>query len=38
MNNPVYIYIYPVVLEPNVGHGLLMLDVSRSHTTTLHIR
>ena len=23
----------PVVLRPNVGHGLLILEVSRSHTT-----
>jgi hypothetical protein len=27
-----------VVLRPNAGHGLLILEVSRSHTTTHHIR
>ena len=26
----------PVALRPNAGHGLLILDVSRSHTTTHH--
>jgi hypothetical protein len=25
-----------LVLRPNAGHGLLMLDVSRSHTATQH--
>ena len=37
----VYIYIYfffAVELRPNAGHGLLILEVSRSHTTTHHIR
>jgi len=24
----------PVTLRPNAGHGLLILEVSRSHTTT----
>jgi len=24
---------FPVALRPNVGHGLLILEVSRSHTT-----
>ena len=34
-----YIYIFfPVALRPNAGHGLLILDVSRSHTTTHHNR
>jgi len=38
-----YIYIYIsffffVVLRPNAGHGLLILEVSRSHTTTHHSR
>jgi hypothetical protein len=28
----------PVALRPNAGHGLLILEVSRSHTTTHHIR
>jgi hypothetical protein len=27
-----------VALQPNAGHGLLILDVSRSHTTTHHSR
>jgi len=27
-----------VALLPNVGHGLLRLEVSRSHTTTHHSR
>ena len=27
----------PVALQPNTGHGLLILEVSRSHTTTQHI-
>ena len=31
-------YFLPVALRPNAGHGLLILDVSRSHTTTQHIR
>jgi len=30
----IYIYIPPVALRPNAGHGLLILEVSRSHTTT----
>jgi len=25
-----------VALRPNAGHGLLILDVSRSHATTPH--
>ena len=29
---------FPVALRPNAGHGLLMLEVSRSHTTTHHSR
>ena len=33
-----YIYIYFVALRPNAGHGLLILEVSRSHTTTHHCR
>jgi hypothetical protein len=28
----------PVALRPNAGHGLLILEVSRSHTTTHHSR
>jgi len=27
-----------VALRPNAGHGLLILEVSRSHTTTHHSR
>ena len=34
----IYIYIFPVALRPNAGHGLLILEVSRSHTTTHHCR
>jgi len=26
----------PVALRPNAGHGLLILEVSRSYTTTHH--
>ena len=29
---------FSVVLRPNAGHGLLILEVSRSHTTTQHSR
>ena len=28
----------PVALRPNAGHGLLILEVSRSHTMTHHSR
>ena len=28
----------PVGLRPNAGHGLLIHEVSRSHTTTKHSR
>jgi len=28
----------PVSLRPNADHGLIILEVSRSHTTTRHIR
>ena len=43
MNAQIYIYIYiffffPVALRPNAGHDLLILEVSRSHTTTHHSR
>jgi hypothetical protein len=30
--------IFPVALRPNAGHGLLILEVSRSHATTHHSR
>ena len=32
------LYFFSVALQPNAGHGLLILQVSRSHTTTLHRR
>jgi len=31
-------FFFPVALRPNAGHGLLILDVSRSHTATRHSR
>ena len=31
-----YLFFFPVVLWPNAGHGLLILEVSKSHTTTHH--
>jgi hypothetical protein len=31
-------YFFPVALRPNAGHGLLILEVCRLHTTTHHIR
>jgi hypothetical protein len=34
----IYIYIFAVALRPNAGHGLLILEVSKSHTTTHHSR
>jgi len=30
--------LFPVALRPNEDHGLLMLEVYRSHTTTQHSR
>jgi len=30
--------LFPVALQPNAGHGLHILEVSRSHTTTHHSR
>ena len=29
---------FPVALRPNAGHGLLILEISKSHTTTQHSR
>jgi len=29
---------FSVALRPNAAHGLLILEVSRSHTTTHHSR
>jgi hypothetical protein len=35
----VFIFLFlPVALRLNAGHGLLILEVSRSHTTTHHDR
>jgi hypothetical protein len=34
----IIIIIIAVALRPNAGHGLLILQVSRSHTTTHHSR
>jgi len=31
-------FFFGVVLRPKAGHGLLILEVSRSHTTTHHSR
>jgi hypothetical protein len=33
-----YYYFFGVALRPYAGHGLLILEVSRSHTTTHHSR
>jgi len=34
-----FIYLFfAVALRPNAGHDLLILEVSRSHTTTRHSR
>jgi hypothetical protein len=38
-NTPVHFTFYFfVALRPNAGHGLLILEVSRSHITTHHSR
>jgi len=34
---PIFAYDFFVALQPNVDYGLLILEVSRSHTTTQHI-
>jgi hypothetical protein len=31
-------FYFAVALRPNAGHGLLILEVSRSHTMTHHSR
>jgi hypothetical protein len=31
-------FFFSMALRPNQGHGLLILEVSRSHTTTCHSR
>jgi len=33
-----FLLLFAVALRPNAGHGLFILDVSRSHTTTHHSR
>jgi len=33
-----FTFFFAVALRPNAGHGLLILEVSRSHTTTHHSR
>ena len=33
-----FIFFFAVALRPNAGHDLLILEVSRSHTTTHHSR
>ena len=33
-----WVYFIFVALRPNAGHGLLFVEVSRSHTTTHHSR
>ena len=33
-----FFFFFPVVLRPNAGHGLLILEVSWSRTTTHHSR
>ena len=38
INMSVYFLFFPVILWANGGHGLLILAVSRSHTTTHHSR
>ena len=30
------VIVFPMSLRPNAGHGLLILEVSRSHITTYH--
>ena len=34
----VFVVVVVVALRPNAGHGLLILEISRSHTTTHHSR
>jgi len=33
-----FFFFFAVAPRPNAGHGLLILEVSRSHTTTQHSR
>ena len=37
-NCDIYVIFFFVALRPNAGHGPLILEVSRSHTTTHHSR
>ena len=37
-NQNTFHFFFAVALRPNAGHGLLILEVSRSHTTTHHSR
>jgi hypothetical protein len=32
-----FVVFFSVALRPNAGHGLLILEVSRSHTMTHHL-
>jgi len=34
----IFVFVFYVALRPNAGHGHLILEVSRSHTTTHHSR
>ena len=34
----VFLFFFPVALRHNASHGLLILEVSRSHTTMHHSR
>jgi len=36
--HPIAVFFPPVALRPNTVNGLLILEVSRSHTTTHHSR
>jgi hypothetical protein len=36
--NSYIFFVFAVALRPKAGHGLLILDVSRSHTATHHSR
>ena len=33
-----FFFFFAMALRPNASHGLLILEVSRSHTMTHHIR
>ena len=38
IKSPFFFFYFAVALRPNAGHGLLILDVSSSHSTTHHSR